>query len=252
MTASLTDSANDVSWDVGEVSFPDVSNLVTEDDTPVDNLFSEKQMRLLSGSLQASWKPGFPFVTMSNVGVFGALNSPPIVPDVLVTTHVEPLQDIMVKENRAYFPWKYDSRMPDIVVEIVSNTKGNELDSKQRAYQRLGVTWYAVYDPAHCIQTNDLTVFGLTEGKYLRHNGTQLGETGLSLVLWEGEFEGVRERWLRWQDSEGNLILTGAERAEIETRRAESEAKRAESETKRAEALAQKLRELGIDPDSIS
>ena len=34
---------------------PDVSHLVTEDDTPVDNLFSERQMALLRETLYTSW-----------------------------------------------------------------------------------------------------------------------------------------------------------------------------------------------------
>ena len=33
----------------------DLSHIVTEDDTPVDNLFSERQMRLLVESLYVSW-----------------------------------------------------------------------------------------------------------------------------------------------------------------------------------------------------
>ena len=34
-----------------------VENLVTEDDTPVDNLLSEKQQRLLTEPLYSSWTP---------------------------------------------------------------------------------------------------------------------------------------------------------------------------------------------------
>jgi hypothetical protein len=84
-------------WDEElDIPRPDVSNLITEDDTPVDNLFSEKQMRLLTNSLYASWKPGFPFVSMANVGVWVALNRPPVVPDVLVTTHVTAPVEILL------------------------------------------------------------------------------------------------------------------------------------------------------------
>ncbi len=36
---------------------PDVSHLITEDDTPVDNLFSEKQQRLLTRPLYVTSKP---------------------------------------------------------------------------------------------------------------------------------------------------------------------------------------------------
>ncbi len=232
-------------WDADlEIPRPDVSKLITEDDTPVDNVFSEKQMRLLTRSLHASWKPGFPFVAMANVGVFVAMNRPAIVPDVLVTTHVEPLLDMTNKEHRSYFSWMYDGKVPEIVIEIVSNTKGGELDAKKRNYEHMGVTWYAVFDPMHEIQKELLSVFALEQGKYRRHDPKSLGETGLGLILWEGEFEGVTENWLRWCDQDGNIILTGQESAAAES-------KRATAESKRADALAAKLRELGVDPNGI-
>ncbi len=37
-----------------EVIAPDVSHLITEDDTPVDNFPSEKQQRLLTGCLYSN------------------------------------------------------------------------------------------------------------------------------------------------------------------------------------------------------
>ena len=124
-------TANTYVWDEEEVPRPDVSNLITEDDTPVDNLFSEKQMRLLTESIHTSWHPDFPFVAMANVGVYVALNRPAIVPDVLVTTEVEPMQDSMKKDHRCYFTWMYGGKVPDVVIEIVSNKKGGELTSKK-------------------------------------------------------------------------------------------------------------------------
>ena len=57
-------------------------------------------------------------------------------------------------------------------------------------------------------------------------------------MLWEGSHEDTKPTlWLRWCDEQGNLIATGAERA---TR-----------ESERAALLAEKLRELGVDPDSL-
>jgi hypothetical protein len=52
---------------------PDIDNfddLVTEDDEPVDNIFSEKQQRLLTESLYNGWKPEQSFLTLANVGLF--------------------------------------------------------------------------------------------------------------------------------------------------------------------------------------
>ncbi len=234
-----------------EIPRPDVSNLITEDDTPVDNQFSEKEMRLLTESIHASWHPGFPFVAMANVGVYVALNRPAIVPDVLLTTHVEPLQDLMNKEHRAYFSWMFDGKVPDVVIEIVSNTKGGELDTKLRNYQHMGVTWYAVFDPMHYISEETLRVFALERSVYQLQDKQTLGELGLALKLWEGEFEGVTHQWLRWSDPNGKILLTGQERASLESARATKEARRAVAEARRADILAAKLRELGVDPDNL-
>ena len=245
MIAGQHEKANAASGDEDEIPRPDVSNLITEDDTPVDNLFSEKQHRLLTESIHTSWKPGFPFVAMTNVGVFVSPNRPAIVPDVLVTTHVElPKGHLLEKENRSYFVWNYDGRVPEIVVEVVSNRKGNELGSKMRAYEQMGVTWYAVFDPFHWIQENDLTIFALAEGKYRRHDSGILGDTGLGLVVWGGEYEGQKKCWLRWLDRDGNLVMSGQELAN-------AAAQRETAAAQRAAALAAKLRELGVDPDSI-
>lgn len=234
-----TDSATmeDIDWEPAPE--PDVSHLITEDDTPVDNQFSEKQMRLLTESLHASWNPGFPFVAMANVGVYVALNRAPIVPDVLVKTNVVTLQDLMKKGHRAYFSWQYDGKPPDVVIEIVSNTKGGELDTKHRNYEHMGVPWYAVLDPMRYLSDEPLTLFVLKDGKYRQQKAIgPLTGLNLGLVLWEGEYEGVTCTWLRWCDGEGNLILTGKERAA--------------AEAKRADILADKLRELGINPDELT
>lgn len=50
--------------------------------------------------------------------------------------------------------------------------------------------------------------------------------------------------WLRWWDLDGNLLLTGEERAGKADLRADAA-------ERRAEALAAKLRELGINPEEL-
>ena len=64
--------------------------------------------------------------------------------------------------------------------------------------------------------------------------------------------------WLRWWDRDGNLLLWGQESLDLERQRlakerekTEQEKQRAEQEKQRAEKLANKLRNLGIDPDSL-
>ena len=38
---------------------------------------------------------------------------------------------------------------------------------------------------------------------------------GVELGLWQGSYQNQTMLWLRWWDSEGNLLLTGTERASL-------------------------------------
>jgi Uma2 family endonuclease len=232
----------------------DVSHLVTEDDTPVDNPFCEKQMRLLTEPLHSSWLPGMPFVAMANVGLYFSPNMPVFVPDVLVAVDVESPADLLPKENRAYFHWLY-GKAPDIVVEIVSNKEGEELTRKMTGYAHHGVPYYVVYDPEGHIQQTPLRCFKLSFDKkrprYVPVRRPYFPSAELGLVEWEGEYEGKKAPWIRWTDGSGVLIPSGAERAAAEKKRADGEQARAEAAQARAELLAEKLRELGIDPATV-
>jgi hypothetical protein len=108
----------------------DISHLTIEDDTPVDNFQSEKQQRLLVEPLYSSWSPDVSFIAAANVGVFYALKQDSIVPDALLSLNVQMPTDWSQKQNRSYFVWEF-GKVPEVCVEIVSNRKGNELDSKQ-------------------------------------------------------------------------------------------------------------------------
>jgi len=57
------------------------------------------------------------------------------------------------------------------------------------------------------------------------------------LTLSSGLFEGLEGEWLRFVDEDGNLLLAGNDRAEVEK--------------KRVERMARKLRELGLVPDEL-
>ncbi|MCP4349969.1 MAG: hypothetical protein GY795_31190 [Desulfobacterales bacterium] len=103
-----------------EIFEPGLSDIITEDDTPVANFFVEKQQRLLAGSLNSSWKPGRPFIAFANVGIFYDLKQPPLVPNMFLSMDVKLPEDVWKKENRAYFLFKY-GKPPEVVVEIVTD-----------------------------------------------------------------------------------------------------------------------------------
>lgn len=63
--------------DTEESAIPDISSLVIEDDTPVDNFQSEKQQRLLTEPLYSSRVLSVPFIAAANVGLFYAIKQDP-------------------------------------------------------------------------------------------------------------------------------------------------------------------------------
>ncbi len=209
--------------------------LVTEDGEPVDNLFSAKQRRLLVEPLYSSWTPQpdedhpdalRPFLAAANVGVFFSVYQQPLVPDMFLSLDIEMGKDWNADETRSYFVWEL-GKVPEAVVEIVSNKEGNELGSKLKRYAEWGVTYYVVFDPFHELGETEVCVYELGFGKRLRpRKDFTLPTLGLSLTLWEGKFEGVTDKWLRWCDQDGQLILTGKEgreHAEVRASRAEEE-----------------------------
>src|SRR5438445_10264025 len=84
--------------------WPSVDHLVTEDDTPVDNIYSEKQQRLLAHTLYSSWiRPADqpPFLALANVGMFFAVHEPPLVPDFLLGLGGKLPKDLQHKSQRS-------------------------------------------------------------------------------------------------------------------------------------------------------
>jgi len=242
---------------------PDISHIETEDDTPVDNIFSAKQQRLLVESLYSSLPIDYPFLADTNVGIFYQLHSPPIVPDMMLSLEVEVNDDWWPKENRSYFIWEF-GKPPDVVIEVVSNKKGGELARKLRDYARIGARYYVIFDPQHAIQESTLAVYELHVRGYQLRSDYLLPEVELSLTVWEGLYEGGHGPWLRWCDLNGVLVLTGAEqatyerqradeerqRADEERQRADEEHQRADEERQRAERLLAQLRAAGIEPEA--
>ena len=226
-----------------EVPSPDISHIITEDDTPVDNIFSAKQQRLLVESLYSGWLSSIPFLVCANVGLFYSRNQPPLVPDVFLSLEVSVTPDWRQKQNRAYFIWEF-GKPPELVLEIVSNRIGKELGSKLRDYARIGIGYYVVFDPLQQLGETQLQIYELQGTRYNLLNATWLEQVGLGLTLWQGVFEGVEQTWLRWRDQEGNIILTGAERAE-------KQRQRAEQAEQRAAKLAEQLRAAGIEPEIL-
>jgi Putative restriction endonuclease len=253
--------------------YPSVEHLILDDGKPVDNVFIEKLMRLMTESLYSSWTGpggGRPFLVFSDVGLFYEPKQTPLSPDVMLSLDVgygDPTQ----KESRSYYLWVM-GKPPDAIVEVVSDRTGGELNCKMHRYAQIGVAYYVVFDPRNILKQGPLQAFARVGTEYQPIDPTWMPGIHLGLKLWEGEFEGWGDTWLRWCDRDGNVIPTGAERGEQEKQRA-SEADqradaekqradkekqrankaehRADEEKQRADRLAEQLRALGVDPDKL-
>ena len=208
-----------------------LADIITEDDQPVDNIPASKQQRLLVAPLYDSWTPQPPedihddidenepetprkFMADVNVGVFTKPDNNPLVPDMFLSLDVETPFDWKARLHRSYFVWHF-GKPPDVVVEIVSNQEGRELDTKLKRYAQMDVLYYVVYDPERLLSDDVLRVYerGFVGRRYRRRTDYLLPEIKLSLTFWQGTFEDGKGEWLRWCDAKGNVIPTGAERA---------------------------------------
>lgn len=171
-------------------------------------------------------------------------------PDFFVTLNVDG-----TKERQGWVVWKEEGRYPNVIVEFLSpSTAREDLGPKKDVYEEIfRLPEYFVYDP---FAPDSLRGWRLTEQRYEELTKDDRGwlwcnSLGFWLGTWEGTLQQETATWLRFFDGDGNLILLPEELAKIERQRAENEAQRAEEARSELEALKARLREKGIDLESL-
>ncbi|MDF5709429.1 MAG: Uma2 family endonuclease [Nostoc sp. S4] len=207
-------------------------------------------------------------------GIYWRLTEPPErgaqAPDWFYVPNVPPTLNNEIR--RSYVFWQ-ELIAPMIVLEFVSGDGEEERDKtpykgKFWIYENIiRPPYYGIYEVKKAL----VEVYQLVANHYEKMLPNTRGHypivpMGVELGIWQGNFVLDRELpWLRWWDEQGNLLLTGDERAEAERQRAEAECQRAEAERQRAETerqrletleqenqrLRERLRALGIDPDAL-
>ena len=99
--------------------------------------------------------------------------------------------------------------------------------------------------PFALVKTSQLEVYNWVNARYRLLEPNDRGHypidrMGVELGVWEGSYQNQTQRWLRWWDNQGNLLLTGSEQARLERLHTEQERQRAEAESQRAEAERQR------------
>ena len=230
-------------------SLPDHTQLPCEDGTFVQNFQEHPQSILLTDSIRPVLDAKHPdgnYCIGQDSGIYWRITDPPLkgakAPDWFYVPNVPPTLD--GQPRRSYVLWQ-ELMPPQIVIEFVSGNGAEERDKtpwegKFWIYETvIRPAYYAIYE----VEKASVEVYGLTIGRYELIPVNERGhfpipELGVELGIWSGLYGNMDLPWLRWWDSQGNLLLSGHEQAE--------------QERQRADRLAARLRELGVDPEELA
>lgn len=244
--------------------FPDHTQLPESDGTFVKNFQEHPQSIIITDSIIQTLEtlhPDGQFCIGQDCGIYWRETEPPekgtVAPDWFYVPDVAPR--LAGKIRRSYVLWR-EYIPPLIAIELASGNGEEERDNTPLAglqagqkpgkfwvYERvIRIPYYAIYE----VNNDKLEVYHLVDFSYQKMQPNErehypIPPLGVELGLWHGSYLNNPEQlWLRWWDQEGNLLLVGKEEAQLERFRAE------QAENKAAQ-LAARLREMGIDPDTI-
>jgi hypothetical protein len=259
---------------------PDHTQLPESDGTFVKNFQEHPQSLTLTSSLEPVLQKLHPdgrYCIGQDSGIYWRRLSPPEdpvkgaeAPDWFYVPNVSPL--INGEYRRSYVMWK-EKVVPLIALEFVSGNGAEErdrtplgaIDPKTGEPQKPGKFWvyeqgiqipfYGIYEVSKAL----LEVYHLVEGRYQRmvpnhRNHYEIAPIGVELGL---EYDQTDQPipWLRWWDREGNLLLTGNERAaqaEIMAERERLISAQAREEKAQAEAIATQARQEQAQAETIA
>ena len=258
----------DVSWP------PTQDDLPYDDGMPMETLRHRLQMNLLIHPLEDYWQERTNLFVSGNMFIYfsveQARNQDFRGPDFFAVLDALPGRD-----RKSWVVWE-ENKGPDVVIELLSDSTAEfDKEEKKQIYQdKLRVPeyfWFAPYG-------GERAGFALQEGVYqpipLDEEGRLVSRIlGLALVDWEGVYKRHAAPWLRWATLDGQVLPTDEEMkraAQEQARQAKKQAATAQKqavqakkqvataqeqavqERERAERMAAKLRELGLDPDSLN
>ncbi len=214
------------------------------DEPPLESDLHLQQITILIGCLERLWQQRTNYYASGNLTIY--YNEEQLKkrdfcgPDFFVVLDTEK------RPRKSWVVWGEGGKYPNVIVEIFSDSTANiDRTKKKNLYQNTFRTPnYFWFDP----ESLQLQGFRLIAGQY---QAIAANENG---YLWSEQLElylGIFERKLRYFTPTGELVLTAAE-AELQERQAKEQAiLEKEQAILEKEKLAQKLRELGIDPETI-
>ncbi|MBW4613522.1 MAG: Uma2 family endonuclease [Desmonostoc vinosum HA7617-LM4] len=263
------------------LTLPDHTQLPESDGTFVQNWQEHPQSILLTDSIEPILEKLYPdsqYCIGQDLDIYWRLTDPPekgaTAPDWFYVPNVPLI--LNGKTRRSYVLWK-EYVAPMIVIEFVSGDGTEERDQTPPSQGDVGKFWiyeqairvpyYAIYEVSKAL----VEVYHLVDNVYQLMQPNERGHypiapMGVELGIWQGVYQNADLPWLRWWDAQGNLLLMGHERADVERQRADVERHRADVERHRAdverqkrEIIVEKLRSLtpeqldalGIEPQIL-
>ncbi|PHJ58861.1 hypothetical protein VF14_06135 [Nostoc linckia z18] len=222
---------------------PSSEELPDSDDTPVDNELQDLIPGLLKAILAIAWPERMDWFFGVDMGIYYDPDLPAIVPDGFLSLGVERFYDENLRPS--YVLWE-EKKVPILVLEVVSQKYRGEYSTKKIEYAKLGILYYVVYNPFRR-RKRPLEVYKLVNNIYELHDGNPvwLPEIGLGIGIERGTYLGIPREWVYWYNQQGQRFLTPEEDRKL----AQQQAQQAQQEV---QLLRERLRSLGIDPDSLT
>ncbi|MBD2605528.1 Uma2 family endonuclease [Scytonema hofmannii FACHB-248] len=242
------------------LTLPDHTQLPDSDGTFVKNLQEHPQSILITDSIKPVLEqlhPDAQYCIGQDSGIYWRLTDPPEkgaeAPDWFYVPNVPPTLD--GKMRRSYVLWK-EYVAPLIVIEFVSGDGREERDKTPPSQGEVGKFWvyeqairvpyYAIYE----VLKEQVEVYHLIDNTYQILQPNERGHypitpMGVELGIWQGRYQNADLPWLRWWDAQGNLLLTGEERAEVERHKRERIVEKLRS------LSPEQLNALGIDAQML-
>ncbi len=228
------------------------------DEPPLESDLHRDQIELLLACLKWWWRERTDFYASGNLTIY--FSSEHITtrdfrgPDFFVVLGTEN------RPRRSWMVWAEQGKYPNLIIELLSDSTAKvDKGFKKKLYQDTFRTpEYFWFHP----ETLEFKGFRLIEGQYQPLEPNDQG------WLWSQQLElflGVHESKLRFFSPDEQLVITPEERAEDEKRQKELAQQQAELAQQQAEAerqqkeqaqqrvaeLLAKLKELGVDPDTL-
>jgi Uma2 family endonuclease len=231
-------------------------NALESDEPPLESTFHLQQMILLLNCLHWIWKDRNDYFAAGNLTIYYSPHKRKSEdfrgPDFFVVLNTQP------HPRKSWMVWEENGQYPNVIVELLSDSTA-EVDRtvKKRLYaETFRTPEYFWFDP----ENQEFAGFALPKGQYERPQYEPIEPTEQGW-LWSEQLQlylGVHDQMLRFFEADGQMVPTPAEAAiaaEQNVIAAEQNVTAAEQNAiaaeQRATQLADKLRELGVDPDAL-